>query len=80
VLEAINKAPASVDVYIQQIAVTERSVRVQGDTNGRKSTLQLFDEMKKHSKLEIESNQVSPSPPRDKFEVTLQVKQEGAGQ
>jgi hypothetical protein len=80
VLEAINKTPASVDVQVQQIAVTERSLRVQGDTNGRKSTLQLFDEMKKHPKLEVESNQLSPSPPRDKFEVTLQVEQEGGAQ
>ncbi len=80
VLEAINKAPATVDVQVQQIAVTERSLRVKGNTNGRKSTLQLFDEMKKHPKLEMESNQVNPAPPRDNFEATLQVKQEGGAQ
>lgn len=77
VLEAVNKAPASVDVQVQQIAVTERTLRVKGNTNGRKSTLQLFDEMKKHPKLQVEGNVVIPSPPRDAFEVTLQVKQEG---
>ena len=77
ILEAINKTPSSVDVNIQQITITERTMRVQGDTNGRRSTLQLFDEMKKHSKLSIESNRVSTASPRDKFEVTLQTAQEG---
>ncbi len=76
-LEAVNKTPSSIDVNVQQIAITERTLRLQGDTNGRRSTLQLFDEMKKHPRLEVESNRVSPSPPRDKFEVTLKVPGQG---
>lgn len=78
VLEAINDTQKSVDVVVQQIAVTERTLRVQGDTNGRRSTMQVFDEMKKHPKLEIESSRVDPSPPRgDEFEVTLVVPEQG---
>ncbi len=79
-LEALIKTPPSVDFQVQQISITERALRLQGDTNGRRSTLQLLDEFKKHPKLEVESNQISPAPPRDKFEIVLQTKKEGAGQ
>jgi len=79
-LEALTKTPPSVDFQVQQISITERSLRLQGDTNGRRSTLQLLDEFKKHPKLEVESNQISPAPPRDKFEIVLQTKKEGAVQ
>lgn len=77
IFESINKAPDSVDVNVKQIAVTERTLRVQGDANGRRSTMQLFDEINKHSKLEIESSRVVPVTPRDEFEVTIQVTGQG---
>ncbi len=76
-LEALNKAPSSVDMQVQQISITERTVRLLGDTDGRRSTLLLLEEFKKHPKLEEESNQISPSPPRDKFEIVLQTKKQG---
>lgn len=76
-MEALNKTPSSVDLQIQQISITERTIRLIGDTDGRRSTLQLLDEFKKHPKLDVESNQISPAPPRDKFEIVLQTKKEG---
>lgn len=76
-MEALNKTPSSVDMQIQQISITERTIRLIGDTDGRRSTLQLLDEFKKHPKLDVESNQISPAPPRDKFEIVLQTKKEG---
>lgn len=76
-LEALNKTPPSVDMQVQQISITERTLRLLGDTDGRRSTLLLLDEFKKHPKLEVESNQISPAPPRDKFEILLQTKKEG---
>lgn len=76
-LEALHKTSPSVDLQIQQISITERTIRLSGDTDGRRSTLQLLEEFKKHPKLDVESNQISPAPPRDKFEIVLQTKKEG---
>ncbi len=70
--EAINATPASVDVDIQQIAVTERSMRVKGDTNSRKSTLDLFEAIKKHPKLKFGSERLGMVGARDTFEFTLE--------
>ena len=70
--EAINNTPASVDVAIQQIAITERSMRVKGDTNSRKSTLELFDAIKKHPKLKLGSERLGMVGARDTFEFTLE--------
>lgn len=70
--EAVNNTPAAVDLAIQQIAVTERSMRVKGDTNSRKSTLDLFESIKKHPKLKFGSERLGMVGARDTFEFTLE--------
>lgn len=70
--EAINNSPKTVDVDIQQIAVSERSMRVKGDTNSRKSTLDLFESIKKNPKLKFGSERLGMVGARDTFEITLE--------
>ena len=76
-LEAINNSPKTVDVSIQQIAVTDRSMRVKGDTNSRKSTLDMFEAIKKHPKLKFGSERMGMVGPRDTFEFTIEPAQGG---
>jgi len=71
-LEAINNSPKSVDVVIQQISITERSMRAKGDTNSRKSTLELFDSIKKHPKLKFGAERLGMVGARDAFEFTVE--------
>ena len=72
ILDAFNKAPNHVDIHIEQIAITERSMRIVGDTNSRRSTLDLLTSLDKHPKLKKETEIINPAPPRDKFVVTLE--------
>ena len=71
-LEAINNTPKTVDVMIQQISITERSMRSKGDTNGRKATLDLFDAINKHPKLKLGSQRLGMVGARDTFEFTVE--------
>lgn len=76
-LEAINASPPTVDVMIQQISITERSMRIKGDTNSRKSTLDMFEAIKKHPKLKFGSERMAMVGARDTFEFTLEPAQGG---
>ena len=75
-LEAINSSPKTVDVMIQRISVTERSMQAKGDTNSRKSTLELFESIKKHPKLKFGSERLGMVGARDAFEFTVEPAQE----
>jgi hypothetical protein len=77
-LEAINTSPPTVDVMIQQISITDRSMRVKGDTNSRKSTLELFESIKKHPKLKFGSERMAMVGARDTFEFTIEPAAGGA--
>lgn len=73
--EAFNKTPANVDIRIQQITITERSMKVKGDTNNRPGTMALFNEIKKHPRISLSSERIGSSPDgRDTFEITLEPK------
>ncbi len=76
-LEAINNSPKTVDVSVQKIAVTDRTMRVKGDTNSRKSTLDMFEAIKKHPKLKFGSERMEIVGARDVFEFTLEPAQGG---
>ena len=71
-LEAINNSPPTVDVVIQQIAITDRSMRVKGDTNSRKATLDMFESIKKHPRLRFGSERMQMVGNRDSFEFTVE--------
>ena len=73
--EALNKAPKKVDVNVQQITITERSMKVKGDTNSRSGTLALFKEIKKHPRIILGSERLTALPDRrDGFDITLEPK------
>ncbi|NLW82824.1 MAG: hypothetical protein GXY41_00220 [Phycisphaerae bacterium] len=71
-LEAINSCPPEVDVKIQQIMITDNTMSVKGDTNSRRSTLDLFDAVKKHPRLKLGTERMSISGNRDTFDFTVE--------
>ena len=77
VLEAINKTPKTVDVRIEQISISERSVTVIGDTNSRAGTREMLDEIKKHPKLNVSSESLGISGARDRFTITIKPSNQG---
>jgi hypothetical protein len=72
IFEAINKAPAKIDLKITTVAITTKTVRIIGDTNGRKSTLALFKAIKDHPKLKVSQQNLKQSGARDTFTITLE--------
>lgn len=73
--EALSKTPPGVDINIQQITITERSMKVKGDTNNKAGTMALFNEINKHPRISLTSERTSTSPDgRDTFEITLEPK------
>jgi hypothetical protein len=73
-LEAVNNTPANVDIAIQQITVTGRSMKVKGDTNSRAGTMSLLNEIKKHPRITLGSERIATDGVRDVFEITLEPK------
>jgi hypothetical protein len=73
--EALDKTPKKVDVNVQQITITERSMKVKGDTNSRSGTLAFFSEIKKHPRIELSSERLTAGADRrDGFDITLEPK------
>ena len=73
--EALNDTPKKVDIKVQQITITERSMKVKGDTNSRSGTLALLKEMKKHPRITVNSERLTALPDRrDGFDITLEPK------
>jgi len=73
--EALSKTPKKVDVRVQQITITERSMKVKGDTNSRSGTMAFFNEIKKHPRIVLSSERLTAGPDRrDIFDITLEPK------
>ncbi len=72
--EIINKLPMKVDVKIDQIKITEKTMSVKGDTNNRSSTRALLDAIKKHPAISLESEQLRQNGNRDSFGITIDPK------
>jgi hypothetical protein len=74
-LDAVNKTPKNVDVNIRQITVTERSMKVVGDTNSRSATESLFNQVKKHPKITMNGETMRVSGDnRDAFQFNVEPK------
>lgn len=73
-LEAVNGCPKKVDINIQRITITEKSMKVKGDTNSRSSTNALIAAVNKHSHLKVASQRYSTKTGRDTFEITIDPK------
>ena len=73
--EALNDTPKKVDVNVQQITITERSMKVKGDTNSRSGSLAFFDQIRKHPRIELSSERLTAGADRrDGFDITLEPK------
>lgn len=71
ILEAINNTPTGIDLNVQTIDITSRTMRITGDTNSRNSTQKLFDSIKKHPQLIIDERFSKTTSGRDNFRVTI---------
>ena len=73
--EALSETPKKVDIKVQQITITERSMKVKGNTNSRSGTMALFNEIKKHPRISLSSERLTAGPDRrDIFDITLEPK------
>jgi len=78
-LDAVNKTPKNVDVNIRQITVTERSMKVVGDTNSRPATESLFNQVKNHPRITMNGETMRVSGDnRDAFQFNVEPKKTGA--
>ncbi|OHB59376.1 MAG: hypothetical protein A2173_11535 [Planctomycetes bacterium RBG_13_44_8b] len=73
-LEAINGVPKNVDIDIDKIAVTTKTMTLTGSTSGR-GYLQLFDAIDKHPKLAKSSEYYESKDGRDHFRLTIALEQ-----
>ena len=74
IFEAINQAPGNIDLKINTITVTSKTMNMAGDTKGRKSTLSLLNSLKKHPKLKVSAQNLKQAGNRDTFILTLESK------
>jgi hypothetical protein len=72
IFEAINKAPKNIDLKINTISVTSKTMRIIGDTNSRKSRLALFKAIEDHPKLTKGQESFKQSGNRDAFTLTIE--------
>lgn len=72
-LEAFNKCAKQTNLNINSISITKKVISVAGDTSSRKSTLKLFDSIKKN-KLNILQQRLDAKGGRDNFRITIEPK------
>lgn len=70
-LEVVNKLPKNIDVQIESITVTEKSMKIKGNTNSRSSTNAMFDGIKKHPAITLSSQTIRKDGNRDGFDITI---------
>jgi hypothetical protein len=72
-LDAVNKTPKNVDVNIRQVTVTERSMKVVGDTNSRSATEALFNQVKNHPRITMNGETMrAAADNRDAFQFNVE--------
>lgn len=74
IFEALNDSPGKIDLRIDNIAITQKSIRVTGDTNKRSGTLSLFNSLKKKN-FRIPQKNLTQKGNRDTFSITLELSQ-----
>jgi len=74
IFEALNSSPKKINLHVDTIAITPKSMRITGDTNKRSSTLSLFNAFKK-KKFKILQQNLSQKGSRDTFSITLELSQ-----
>jgi hypothetical protein len=71
--EAINSVPKDVDIEIEKIAVTTKTMNITGSTSSR-GYLQLFGAVDKHPKLARGQSSYESKDNRDYFRLTVELK------
>lgn len=71
--EMLNSVPANVDINIEKIAVTTKTMNITGSTN-LGGNLQLFGAVDKHPKLTRGSATYEAKDGRDNFRLTIELK------
>jgi hypothetical protein len=72
--EALNGVPKDVDVEIEKIAITTKTMNITGSTSSR-GYLQLFAAVDKHPKLTRGQSSYQSKDNRDHFRLTIELKQ-----
>jgi hypothetical protein len=72
--EALNSVPKDVDIEIEKIAVTTKTMNITGSTSSR-GYLQLFAAIDKHPKLARGQSSYQSKDNRDQFRLTIELKQ-----
>jgi len=71
--EALNSVPTNVDIEIEKIAITTKTMNITGSTNSG-GYLQLFGAIDKHSKLTRGQSSYQSKDGRDNFRLTIELK------
>jgi hypothetical protein len=71
--EALNNVPQNVNIEIERMAVTTKTMSITGSTNSG-GYLQLFGAIDKHPKLVRGQSNYTPKEGRDNFMLTIELK------
>ena len=74
IFEALNSSPKKIDLNVETIVITAKTIRITGDTNKRSGTLSLFKSFKK-KKFKVLPKNLIQKGTRDTFIVTLDLVQ-----
>jgi hypothetical protein len=74
VLEAFNSCAKQIDLNIDSIAITSKTISITGDTSSKNNTLKLFDAVRK-ANLDIIQQRLDAKAGRDNFRITVVPKQ-----
>lgn len=69
--EVVNKLPKKIDIKIERVEVTERSMSVKGNANNHSSTRALFDAIIKSPSIDLGAQQYRKDGDRDSFNITV---------
>jgi len=73
IFEVLNKCPKTIDLNIESIKISAKTITISGDTNSKKNTLKLLDYFKKHPKLKLSPQRILKSAgARDTFIIHLE--------
>ncbi|MHC5059853.1 MAG: type IV pilus biogenesis protein PilM [Planctomycetota bacterium] len=74
IFDALESAPKKIDLKIESISITPKSMRIIGDTNKRSATLSLFKTFKE-KKFKVQQPNLAQKGNRDTFSIILELSQ-----
>lgn len=73
IFKAFNSLDKKIDLNIESIKISAKTMNIKGDTNSRSSTLKLYNSLKKQPKLKLGPQRTATKAGRDTFNVTLEL-------